>query len=106
MPVVRMRALARRDLVNHFDHLEAEAGLATADRFLSEVQTSLELLADQPGIGSPLTLRHAALTGTRKWRVKGFDSVLVFYKPVPDGIQVIRVLHASRDWWATLGLVD
>ena len=106
MPQIRMRAQARRDLIDHFDHLEAEAGLTVADQFLREAEATLSLLATQPGMGAPLTLRHPALTGLRKWRVKGHDNVLIFYKPLPEGVQVIRVLHASRDWWAMLGLLD
>jgi toxin ParE1/3/4 len=36
------------------------------------------------------------------WRVRRFDKHLIFYRPVADGIEVIRVLHASRDLAAVL----
>jgi plasmid stabilization system protein ParE len=29
--------------------------------------------------------------------VRGFPSRLIFYLPLPDGIEVIRVLHAKRN---------
>jgi len=31
------------------------------------------------------------------WRVKGFPTNLIFYRPMRDGVEVIRVLHSSRD---------
>jgi len=31
------------------------------------------------------------------WRVKDFPKHLIFYRPIKDGVEVIRVLHSSRD---------
>lgn len=106
MPTVHRRAAARRDLVAHFDYLEEHAGLATAERFLTKAEASFNDLARQPGIGAPLTMKHPELAGTRKWRVKDFDNHLIFYLPRPDGVSIVRVLHAASDWWALLGLPD
>jgi toxin ParE1/3/4 len=38
--------------------------------------------------------------------VKGFDNRLVFYEPRPDGVSIVRVLHAASDWWGVLGLAE
>jgi toxin ParE1/3/4 len=35
--------------------------------------------------------------GIRLWRIRGFERYLIFYRPIPDGIEVIRVLHGARD---------
>ena len=51
-----------------------------------------------------MKLRNAGLVGMRKWPIKDFDNHLIFYLPHPDGISVVRVLHAARDWWRVLGL--
>lgn len=101
---VYQRAAARRDLVEHFVHLAENAGLNTAERFLKNAQASFDDLADQPLIGAPLKLRNASLVGMRKWPIKDFDNHLIFYLPGPDGISVVRVLHAARDWWSVLGV--
>jgi len=56
-----------------------------------------------------VTQREAArrdLANVRKWRVKGFDNHLVFYEPRPDGVSIVRVLHAASDWWGVLGYAD
>jgi toxin ParE1/3/4 len=48
-----------------------------------------------PQIGMHLKLKNSALENIRKWRVKGFDSHLVFYEPRSEGVSIVRVLHAS-----------
>lgn len=101
---IAQREAARRDLVEHYVYLAEEAGLDTAERFLSNTEVTFNLLAAQPHIGAPLSLSRPELAGLRKWRVDEFDNFLVFYLPRHDGISVIRVLHAARDWWAVLGL--
>ena len=78
MPVVRKRATARRDLVEHFDHLEEHAGLATAERFLDQAEASFADLARQPWMGAPLHLTHPDMVALRKCRIKGFDNHLIF----------------------------
>jgi toxin ParE1/3/4 len=103
MPVVRQREAARRDLVDHFVYLAENASLNTADRFLSNAQASFAELALQPGMGAPLNLKHPDLVNLRKWWVKDFDNHLIFYMPCPEGVTVVRILHAASDWWALLG---
>jgi toxin ParE1/3/4 len=104
MPRVRQQATARSDLIEHYVYLAQEAGEASANRFMDSAEASFDLLATQPKMGAPLNLRHAELTGMRKWSVTGFENFLIFYLPRPDGITIVRVLHASSDWWGLLGL--
>lgn len=104
MPRIYQRAAARRDLVEHFVYLAENANLETAEHFLAQTEASLNVLAERPLIGAPLTLCDPTLAGMRKWRVKDFDNHLIFYLPHQDGISVVRVLHAARDWWSLLGI--
>lgn len=104
MPVITKRATAKRDLVEHFAYLAENASVGVADRFLANVEASFDVLGQQPLIGAPLTLRHPALIGMRKWRVIDFDNFLIFYLPRPDGVSIVRVLHSAQDWWTLLGL--
>lgn len=106
MPGITKSAAARADLVGHFVYLAEEANETVADRFLARVEESFALLAREPLIGAPLTLRDPGLAGMRKWRVKDFDRFLVFYMPRPKGVFIARVLHASQDWWQLLGLTE
>ena len=94
----------RRDLGEHFVCFAENANLETAERSLVQAQASFQVLAEQPMIGAPLTLHNPVLAGMRKWRVKDFDNHLIFYLPHQDGVSVVRVLHAVRDWWTLLGI--
>ena len=103
---VRKRATARRDLVEHFLYLFEEAGLETADRFLVNAEESFTHLSTHPHLGVQLSLRNSELAGMRKWQVKDFENFLIFYQPHEDGdVSIVRVLHATRDWWSLLGIV-
>jgi toxin ParE1/3/4 len=104
MPKVYQRALARRDLLEHFVYLAEHASVDAAERFIAAAETTFSAISHQPLMGAPLALAHPDLAGMRKWRINGFDNHLVFYLPRSDGVSVVRVLHASRDWWALLGL--
>jgi len=86
MSRVGQHEAARRDLVEHFVTLAEKAGLATAERFLTNAEASFNLLATQPFMGAPLVLRRPEPAGLRKWRVDDFDGSLIFYMPRQDGI--------------------
>jgi toxin ParE1/3/4 len=101
---IHQREAARRDLVDHLFYLAENAGLPTAERFLSNAESSFSDLAQQPLVGSPLKLQHPALSGLRKWRIMDFDNYFIFYEVRPGAVSIVRVLHAASDWWGLLGI--
>jgi toxin ParE1/3/4 len=48
-------------------------------------------------MGRPRRFRHSRLRALRSFRVSGFDDYLIFYSPIPDGIEVYHVYHGARD---------
>jgi toxin ParE1/3/4 len=104
MAKVYARATARRDLVEHYVYLAENASQQIADRFLIQAETSFADLTRHPLMGTPLTLSKPALVGMRKWHIKRFEKFLIFYLPHPDGVSIVRVLHAAQDWWGMLGI--
>lgn len=32
------------------------------------------------------------------WRVRGFEAYLIVYRPLKDGVQIERVIHAKQDY--------
>lgn len=40
----------------------------------------------------------------RSWRVRGFPRHLIFYRALPDRVQILRVLHGARDLPRALSL--
>lgn len=87
---------ARADLVTHYAYL-AERSLATADRFFTEAESSLRMLAENPFLGGAYPTENPHLERLRCYRVsRRFRRYLVFYLPLEDGIDVVRVLHGSQ----------
>jgi len=104
MATFLVRVDAREDLIAHFVYLTENAPEDVADRFLESAEATFAAIASQPLMGSPLELQNSELAKIRKWRVRGFENHLVFYEPRPDGVSIVRVLHAASDWWALLRL--
>ncbi len=74
-----------------------EDSVDAADRFLDALDKALELLAAQPKLGQEHPVRHRDLRGLRHWPITGFENYLIFYLPLSDGIELVRVLHGMRD---------
>lgn len=95
---VVLRRAAKLDLARQFRWLESKSGTDSAERFLSAADASFAELLQNPLLGPSIRSRYDELADLRKWRVKGFADLLVFYLPLPQRIQIVRVLHAAADW--------
>lgn len=69
--------------------------------FLEAAYDTFEFLANNPRIGRQRG--DLGFSQIRSWRIDGFHRYLIFYRELPDRIQIWRVLHGSRDLSATLG---
>ena len=92
MSRVLRTALARQDLAEIARHIARESqSRETALRFLDTIGARCELYANQPELGEPC--RDLGKT-VRRFVVASY---VIFYEPHADGIQLLRVLHGSRD---------
>ena len=87
---VRRSPLAEQDLREIWRYIAADNPDA-ADRLLHKIDSKLEQYAAQPAMGAP---RDSLAPGLRSFPVGRY---LVFYRPIPDGIEVARILHGARD---------
>ena len=87
---------ADRDLDELFLYIGRTSPEA-AVRFFDAAQATFAQLAAAPHLGGPPAFRASRLEGIRVWRVRGFERHLVFYRPIANGIEVVRVLHGARD---------
>ena len=95
---VRHRVGARRDVIEAYRRYAREAGLRVADRFLASAEAVFERLAGMPLMGARFDHDHPALAVLRYLPLTSrFEKFLVFYRPVPGGIEIVRVLHGARD---------
>ncbi len=90
MPVVLRTSQAHLDLVEAALRIAEENPLA-ADRWLDTIEEKCRLLAQMPGLGRKRPDLAPELRGFP------IGNYIIFYRAVPEGIQVIRVLHGARD---------
>jgi toxin ParE1/3/4 len=91
------RSPAYQDLRRQAIYLAAEAGTDVALRFLQAAETAFATLARMPGKGRVRRFPHTEVGELRSWAIPGFERYLIFYRALPDGIEVIRVLNGMRD---------
>jgi len=90
MPVVLRTSQAHTDLTEIALYI-AEQNSAAADCWLDMINEKCRLLAQMPELGRK---RFDLSGGLRSLAVNNY---VIFYRPISDGIQVIRVLHGARD---------
>jgi plasmid stabilization system protein ParE len=90
--------LAARDLNEIWDYLAGD-NIKAADRVLDALEKALHGLAKNPGKG-----HWRDDLADRRHRFFLVYSYLIVYRPETKPMQVIRVLHASRDIQALLDL--
>jgi toxin ParE1/3/4 len=91
------RPSANRDLVDIFRHYAREAGMRVADRFFVQAEATFARLARVPGLGTRYEPDEPLYADLHYFPISRFRKYLVFYRPVPGGIEVLRVLHGARD---------
>jgi plasmid stabilization system protein ParE len=87
-------------------YYEDQGSPETADRWVTQVETTFDFLAANPGVGLTRRSRRRAYAHVRVARVEGFETQLVVYREVEGGIEVLRVLAAGRTSTASSGRRD
>lgn len=88
----RLRPKADKDLENIYDYSFQEFGSARAERYIRDLDDAFHKLADEPSLGSNYSHVRPDLMAYR------VVSHVVFFKPLVDGINILRVLHKSMDY--------
>jgi toxin ParE1/3/4 len=67
-----------------------------AHRFLKAAEHAFALLASQSLLGEAYP--HPQYSDLRFWKLgHRFRNYVVFYRPLAEGIEIVRVLHGARD---------
>lgn len=94
--------LALTDLEEQAEYIRLRSP-RSALRFLDAAEALFRQLASMPGIGEPFDTANPLFPDLRCFPIPKFPSQVVYYKPLRDGIAVIRVLHGARDADRILG---
>ena len=90
MPVILRTSQAHLDLVAIALRI-AEDNPTAADRWLDVIDEKCNLLARMPEMGRSRTDLAPRL---RSLPIRNY---IIFYRPIQNGIEVIRVLHGAQD---------
>jgi toxin ParE1/3/4 len=75
----------------------AEGNLDISDSFLIAAEKTLVQLGNFPQSGKSSKFDHPDLLDIRQKAIKGFEKYLIFYRLIEDGVEIIRIIHGSRD---------
>lgn len=101
--MIRITPAADASVAAHISYLADVSGINTARRFTERVLDTLTQLERRPSVGTPCRFNSVFLHDMRRWSVKGFPRHLVFYRIIPDGIEVVELMHAHRDIARVIG---
>lgn len=85
-----LRPIAQQDLADTYAFI-AETSVQQAERWLERVETQCQELAEMPEMGRA----RPELPGSV--RSLSIQRYVIFYRPMADGVEILRVLHGSRD---------
>jgi toxin ParE1/3/4 len=85
------RPRARQDLIGIWRYIAGDSGEARADKYLRRLNDVITYLAQQPLMGRA---RPEIEEGIRSFVA---ESHVIFYIALTDGVELVRVLHGSRD---------
>ncbi len=68
-----------------------------AKRFLAAAKKTYELLAVMPDMGTVWAAENPGFVGVRFFAIPRYPNYVIFYRPLPDGVEILHILHGSRD---------
>jgi toxin ParE1/3/4 len=93
---VQRRRAAQDDIEAAIHFYLAEASERVALGFTDAVEAAVEAIRHHPDSGSTRIGHESGLSSLRSRRTAGYP-YLVFYRVVDDRVEILRVLHTSRD---------
>jgi|SRR5262249_523660 len=90
MRSVRIAALAEDDLQSIWEYI-AQYNSESASKLIRELVSTFGMLRDSPHAGRA---QPTLAKDLRSFVVRGY---FIFYRPFDDRIEILRVLHGSRD---------
>ena len=90
MPIIIKRPRARSDLSEIWDYIAADND-TRADAFVDLIDQKFQALAGHPNLGRS---RDELEEGLRSFPVGKY---VIFYRVIPEVVEIVRVLHGSRD---------
>jgi toxin ParE1/3/4 len=101
MPELLKRPQVIRDLIEIATYI-ADNNLESGEQFLYAAEETFKQLGQMPKMGKSCQFSHPRLQNIRQIAVKGFRQYLIFYQITLARVEIVRVIHGSRDLEALL----
>ena len=89
--ICRFTIPASRDLEKILDYIAGNSSVNTAEKFLNKINQKCSTLANFPNMGRR---RDELFPLLRSFPI---DDYLIFYRPIEEGIEILRVVSGYRD---------
>ena len=96
-PHYRVLSKADKDLDNQADYVSEHFGLDSSEQFIHAAHETFKLLVTHPQLGWALRFGLRSMKALRVFRVNGFAPMLILYRPLENGVEILRVVHGSRN---------
>jgi toxin ParE1/3/4 len=87
--------LAAEDLQQLSEYI-AQRNPGAAKRFLKTVKRTFGNLAAFPGIGA--VWEDSPIPDVRAWPLPRYKNYVIFYRPIANGVEIVRIVHGARDF--------
>ena len=91
MARIELRPKARFDLLSLSNYIAENGGEARAERYLRKFNDTVSYLAQHPLMGRARSELGEGIRGFP------FDEYVIFYVPIEDGVDLVRVIHSKLD---------
>jgi toxin ParE1/3/4 len=101
-----IRSRATQDLRQQANYILSKGSVDAAEQFLELAEATFAQLLIVPRIGKSVDFVLDRMGEVHQWRIKNFQDYLVFYRVQDEHIEILRVLHGSRDLADILSTLD
>ena len=101
-----IRSRATQDLRQQANYILSNGSVSAAENFLELAESTFAQILIVPRIGKSVDFVSDRMGEIRQWRIKNFQDYLVFYRVQDEQIEILRVLHGSRDLEGILSILD
>jgi toxin ParE1/3/4 len=96
MASILITPAAENDLVNIWLYIARDDQNA-ADRVYQAAEKTFDSLLAAPRMGTLYQAKRPQLKGIRFFPISKFHTYVIYYREHPQGIEIVRVLHAHMD---------
>jgi len=93
---IRRTKQLRQDIIAIYSYIHARSPDA-AERVFDAIERSIKALLRMPGVGRRWYSPDPRLERLRVTVVLPYRNYLIFFRPVPDGVEAYRVVHGARE---------